>query len=78
MHFQVIEPSTLLAPYIRHYWVLETKRSDGIINERLESNRYLLGGTSTREFFLLGLIILSVTSVSSVVFAVGSARRIKV
>lgn len=35
MHFQVIQPSPSLAPYIRHYWVLETSVSDGIIKERV-------------------------------------------
>lgn len=43
----------------------------------LEANRYLLGGTSPKEFFLLGLLILSFTALVSVVFALGSAGKIK-
>ncbi|TVQ07365.1 MAG: ABC transporter [Bacteroidetes bacterium] len=44
----------------------------------LEANRYLLGGTSSQEFFLLGLLILSFTALASVVFALGSAGKIKI
>jgi ABC-2 type transport system permease protein len=44
----------------------------------LEANRYLLGGTSSQEFFLLGLLILTITALASVIFALGSAGRIKV
>ncbi len=35
MHFQVVHPSRALAPYIQHYWILETNKSDGIIQERV-------------------------------------------
>jgi AraC-like DNA-binding protein len=35
MQFQVITPSPPLAPYIRHYWVLETNLCDGIVKERV-------------------------------------------
>ena len=44
----------------------------------LEANRYLLGGTSSKEFFLLGLIILTLFSTASLIFAVTSSRKIKV
>ncbi len=44
----------------------------------LEANRYLLGGTSSQEFFLLGLLILSFTALASVVFVLGSAGKIKI
>ncbi len=44
----------------------------------LEANRYLLGGTASRELFLLGLLILTVTALTSSVFAFNSAGRIKV
>ncbi len=43
----------------------------------LEANRYLLGGTSSYEFFLLGLTILSVTALASISFALGSSGKIK-
>jgi ABC-2 type transport system permease protein len=43
----------------------------------LEANRYLLGGTSSYEFFLLGLAILSVTALASISFALGSSSKIK-
>ena len=44
----------------------------------LEANRFLLGGTSSQEFFLLGLLILTITTMASIIFALGSAGRIKV
>lgn len=44
----------------------------------LEANRYLLGGTSSKEFFMLGLIILTLFSSASLIFALTSSRKIKV
>lgn len=44
----------------------------------LERNRYLLGGTSSVSFFLVGLIIFALTSFISVSFALSSAYKIKV
>lgn len=44
----------------------------------LEANRYLLAGTSPRLFFVTGLIILFVTTIISVVFALSSAKKIKI
>lgn len=44
----------------------------------LEGNRYLLGGTSSVSFFLVGLIIFALTSFISVSFALSSAYKIKV
>ncbi|TVQ07363.1 MAG: AraC family transcriptional regulator [Bacteroidetes bacterium] len=35
MHFQIIKPRPALAPYIQHYWVLETTLMDGIVKERV-------------------------------------------
>ncbi len=43
----------------------------------LEANRYLLAGTSSRSFFYISLIILFVTSLCSIVFALISAKKIK-
>lgn len=44
----------------------------------LEGNRFLLAGTSSVLFFHLGLIILIVSSVLSLAFALSSARKIKI
>lgn len=44
----------------------------------LEGIRYLLGGTSGAWFFYLALVILSVTAVFSLWFALSSARKIRV
>lgn len=44
----------------------------------LEGNRYLLAGTSPAAFFYAGLIIFSVTSVFSVLFALSGASKIKI
>ena len=35
MHYQFIQPSAILSPYIRHYWVLETDVSEGNVCERV-------------------------------------------
>lgn len=35
MHFQFIKPSDFLAPYIKHYWVLEAADSEGEVCERV-------------------------------------------
>ena len=35
MQFHVIKPSPALAPYIQHYWALETDMNDGIVKERI-------------------------------------------
>jgi ABC-2 type transport system permease protein len=44
----------------------------------LEGNRYLLASTSSAGFFHMGLIIFTITSVISVLFALSSAGKIKV
>ncbi|HEX3007117.1 MAG TPA: hypothetical protein VHO90_05830, partial [Bacteroidales bacterium] len=44
----------------------------------LEANRYLIAGTSSKVFFIAGLMLLLVSSVTSVVFALLSSRKIKV
>lgn len=44
----------------------------------LEGNRYLLAGTSSATFFKMGLIITVITSFISVIFALKSAKRIKI
>jgi len=44
----------------------------------LEGNRYLLAGTSPAGFFHMGLIIFTIASVVSVLFALSSAGKIKV
>lgn len=44
----------------------------------LEANRYLLGGTSSRDFFIWGMLILIATSVASLIFAISSAKKIKI
>jgi ABC-2 type transport system permease protein len=43
----------------------------------LEGNRFLLAGTSAPEFFYAALIIFTVSSFASVVFALKSAHKIK-
>ncbi len=35
MQFQIIQPSPLLAPYIKHYWVLEAQRGEDPVTERV-------------------------------------------
>lgn len=35
MHFRYIQPSVLLAPYIKHYWILESDATDGEVCERV-------------------------------------------
>jgi len=44
----------------------------------LEGNRYLLGGTSPAGFFYTGLIILVLTTIISLSFALASAKKIKI
>lgn len=44
----------------------------------LEANRFLLGGTSSEMFFIIALIILIILSSISVIFAISSAKRIKI
>jgi ABC-2 type transport system permease protein len=44
----------------------------------LEGNRYLLAGTSSAGFFYAGLLIFSITSVFSIIFALSSANKIKI
>lgn len=44
----------------------------------LEGNRFLLAGTSPVSFFYIGVLIFSITSIASVVFALLSANKIKV
>jgi ABC-2 type transport system permease protein len=44
----------------------------------LEGNRYLLAGTAPSYFFLAGISILIITSISAVAFALLSAGKIKV
>ncbi|MBE0654283.1 MAG: hypothetical protein IH594_10830 [Bacteroidales bacterium] len=44
----------------------------------LEANRYLLAGTSPAEFFYAGLVILLLSAMASVGFALASAKKIRV
>lgn len=44
----------------------------------LEANRFLLGGTSSERFFVLALLIFSVLSITSIFFAISSAKKIRV
>jgi ABC-2 type transport system permease protein len=44
----------------------------------LEGIRYLLGGTSTIGFFMIAMLMLVILSVSSIAFALTSARRIRI
>jgi len=43
----------------------------------LEGNRFLLAGTSSSSFFYIGLLIFSITSIFSIIFALSSANKIK-
>jgi len=38
MFIQIIKPSAILASYIKHYWVLEADKSDGVVTERVVPN----------------------------------------
>ncbi len=77
--FPLLFLSTTFLPreLISSQWLLTVSWANPVTYV-LEANRYLLGGTSSYGFFLLGLIILSVTALASVAFALGSAGRIKV
>ncbi|PKP03427.1 MAG: ABC transporter [Bacteroidetes bacterium HGW-Bacteroidetes-6] len=44
----------------------------------LEGNRYLLGGTSSAVFFHTGIIMFALTAVVSVIFALSSAKKIRI
>jgi ABC-2 type transport system permease protein len=44
----------------------------------LEGNRFLLGGTSSAGFFYMGILIFTVASFVSVIFALSSATKIKI
>jgi len=35
MYYQFIPPSSILAPYVKHYWMLETSACDGNVSERV-------------------------------------------
>lgn len=48
------------------------------ITYMLEGNRYLLAGTSSSQFFIMALIIFTVTSVLAIAFALASSQKIKV
>ncbi len=77
--FPLLFLSTTFLPreLIASQWLLTVSWANPVTYV-LEANRYLLGGTSSYGFFLLGLTILSFTALASVVFALGSAERIKV
>jgi len=44
----------------------------------LEGIRYLLGGTSTIDFFMIAMLMLGILSVSSIAFALASAGKIRI
>ena len=77
--FPLLFLSTTFLPreLISSQWLLTVSWANPVTYV-LEANRYLLGGTSTYEFFLSGLLILTITALSSTAFALGSTKRIKV
>ena len=77
--FPLLFLSTTFLPreLISSQWLLTVSWANPVTYV-LEANRYLLGGTSSQEFFLLGLLILTITTMASIIFALGSAGRIKV
>lgn len=44
----------------------------------LEANRYLLAGTSSMHFFVIGLLMMIFLAICSILFALQSAKKIKV
>lgn len=77
--FPLLFLSTTFLPreLISSQWLLAVSWANPVTYV-LEANRYLLGGTSSQEFFFMGLLILTITALISLVFALGSADRIKV
>ncbi|MFN3556657.1 MAG: ABC transporter permease [Bacteroidales bacterium] len=77
--FPLLFLSTTFLPreLITSQWLLAVSWANPVTYV-LEANRYLLGGTATQEFFLLGLTILTLTSAGSLIFAVGSTDKIKI
>jgi ABC-2 type transport system permease protein len=77
--FPLLFLSTTFLPreLISSQWLLAVSWANPVTYV-LEANRYLLGGTSSQEFFLMGLLILTITALISLVFALGSAGRIKI
>jgi ABC-2 type transport system permease protein len=77
--FPLLFLSTTFLPreLITSQWLLAVSWANPV-TYILEGNRYLLAGTSPAKFFYLGLLVTAVTSIASVVFALKSAKRIKI
>lgn len=77
--FPLLFLSTTFLPreLITSKWLLAVSWANPV-TYLLEGNRYLLAGTSSVGFFYFGLGITVITSAISVVFALKSAKRIKI
>lgn len=77
--FPLLFLSTTFLPreLITAKWLLVVSRYNPI-TYILEGNRYLLAGTSTADFFFVGVLLFSITSIISVDFALSSAKKIKI
>lgn len=77
--FPLLFLSTTFLPreLISSQWLLTVSWTNPVTYV-LEANRYLIGGTSSHGFFILGLLILTITAILSVAFAWRSAKKIKI
>ena len=77
--FPLIFLSTTFLPreLISSKWLLAVSWGNPV-TYILEANRYLLAGTSPASFFYISIIILITTSTLSIIFALSSARKIKI
>lgn len=76
--FPLLFLSTTFLPreLITAKWLLAVSRANPV-TYILEGNRFLLAGTSSADYFYTGLLILSITAVLSVLFALSATRKIK-
>jgi ABC-2 type transport system permease protein len=77
--FPLLFLSTTFLPreLITSKWLLAVSWANPV-TYLLEGNRYLLAGTSSSGFYYLALGITVITSIVSVVFALKSAKRIRI
>jgi ABC-2 type transport system permease protein len=76
--FPLLFLSTTFLPreLIKAKWLLTVSWGNPV-TYLLEANRYLLGGTTPKDYFYISLIILLITSIFSVIYAQMSAGKIK-